>query len=279
MGNSLRNGISLRAAKEGTGNAKAPEKVFVAGATGKLGSRIVAELVKQGVEVYAASRNPSRIQETVQELVRDGWFDSKLAGNIKAVAVDVEMDSPGQIASKLSGCTAFVQAIGASEANFFDTTGPARVDGDGAIKLVEAAKQAKVNHYVMISSLGTGSKMFTWPAGILNLFWGVLFQKAKAEKALKSSGIPYTILRPGGMERPKDDFKYTHNLECYTADSLSGGVVSRRQVAELAAAAVMNPDVGKDSTFEVIAQTPEFAPNRTMTDAMDAVITEAGLAG
>jgi hypothetical protein len=58
----------------------------------------------------------------------------------------------------------------------------------------------------------------------------VLIWKAKAEKALKESGIPYTIVRPGGMERPTDAFKETHNLVLYRKDSLSGGQVSRLQV-------------------------------------------------
>mmetsp|Transcript_13113 Transcript_13113/g.23809 ORF Transcript_13113/g.23809 Transcript_13113/m.23809 type:complete len:133 (-) Transcript_13113:223-621(-) len=132
----------------------------------------------------------------------------------------------------------------------------------------------------MVTSLGTGDKMFTWPAGILNLFWGVLFQKKRAEEALKGSGLKHTIIRPGGMERPKDDFKYTHNLECYTEDSLSGGVVSRRQVAELVSAVVMeDPPISQNMCFEVIAQTPEFAPNRTMADAMAAVIEICGEQG
>lgn len=42
-----------------------------------------------------------------------------------------------------------------------------------------------------------------WRAGILNLFGGVLIQKRRAEVALEESGLPYVILRPGGMERPK----------------------------------------------------------------------------
>jgi hypothetical protein len=38
------------------------------------------------------------------------------------------------------------------------------------------------------------------------------------------------IVRPGGMERPTDAFKETHNLVLYRKDSLSGGQVSRLQV-------------------------------------------------
>ena len=36
---------------------------------------------------------------------------------------------------------------------------------------------------------------------VLNLFGGILSQKRRSEVALEESGIPYLILRPGGLER------------------------------------------------------------------------------
>lgn len=80
----------------------------------------------------------------------------------------------------------------------------------------------------------------------MNLFWGVLLFKKKAEKALQASGIPYVIVRPGGMERPTDAYKRTHNVRLAPRDKLFGGQVSRLQVAELIAAAVSNPDVAEN---------------------------------
>ena len=98
----------------------------------------------------------------------------------------------------------------------------------GGINLVNAAKAAGVEHFIMVTSLGTGK--FGWPAGacltlmctttiscaplrkvvsrevlqhmcllphtgILNLFGGVLIQKKRAEQALEASGMRYTIVR------------------------------------------------------------------------------------
>lgn len=90
------------------------------------------------------------------------------------------------------------------------------------------------------------TRFHTSSAGLLNLFWGVLTFKKKAEKALQASGIPYVIVRPGGMERPTDAYKRTHNVRLATRDQLFGGQVSRLQVAELIAAAVSNPDVAEN---------------------------------
>lgn len=36
--------------------------------------------------------------------------------------------------------------------------------------------------------------------------------------------------RPGGMEKPGDDFEQTHNARVSSKDTLFGGVVSRLQV-------------------------------------------------
>ena len=83
-------------------------------------------------------------------------------------------------------------------------------------------------------------------AGLLQLFGGVLSQKRRAEKALEQSGIAYTIIRPGGMERPGDDYKQTHNVRLATRDTWFGGQVSRLQVAELAATAAANGVLGEN---------------------------------
>ena len=101
----------------------------------------------------------------------------------------------------------------------------------------------------MLTSSGTAKRAHTIllsSAGLLNLFWGVLIFKKKAEKALQASGIPYVIVRPGGMERPTDAYKRTHNVKLATRDQLFGGQVSRLQVAELIAAAVSNPDIAEN---------------------------------
>lgn len=88
--------------------------------------------------------------------------------------------------------------------------------------------------------------MLCFCAGLLNLFWGVLIFKKKAEAALEKSGIPYVIVRPGGMERPTDSYKRTHNVRLATRDKLFGGQVSRLQVAELIAAAVSYPEAAEN---------------------------------
>ena len=42
--------------------------------------------------------------------------------------------------------------------------------------------------------------------------------------------MPVQIVRPGGMERPTDAFKETHNITLSAEDTLFGGLVSNLQV-------------------------------------------------
>lgn len=73
-----------------------------------------------------------------------------------------------------------------------------------------------------------------------------MFQKRRAEKALEDSGLQYVIVRPGGMEKPTDDFKLTNNVRLSTKDTLFGGQVSRYQVAELITASLSNPELAEN---------------------------------
>ena len=88
-------------------------------------------------------------------------------------------------------------------------------------------------------------------AGALNLFGGVLIQKKRAEEALEASNMVYTIVRPGGMERPQDDYKATHNVTLQPRDSLFGGQVSRLQVAEVVAAALGSQELAENKASHV----------------------------
>ncbi len=56
-----------------------------------------------------------------------------------------------------------MQAIGAPENEALNFSNPKKIDGDGAIALVEAASALDIEQYVMVTSLGTAKVGF--PAG------------------------------------------------------------------------------------------------------------------
>ncbi|XP_052171762.1 protein TIC 62, chloroplastic isoform X2 [Diospyros lotus] len=231
--------------------------VFVAGATGRVGSRTVRELLKLGFNVRAGVRSVQRAEpllQSVQQMKLDSEAGSEGTKPIeKLEIVECDLEKQDQIGPALGRASVVVCCIGASEKEVFDISGPYRIDYQATKNLIDAATTARVNHFILLTSLGTNKIGF--PAAILNLFWGVLIWKRKAEEALLASGLPYTIVRPGGMERPTDAYKETHNITLSEADTLFGGQVSNLQVAELMAFMAKNRSLSCCKVVEVIAET------------------------
>ncbi|EOA30079.1 hypothetical protein CARUB_v10013185mg [Capsella rubella] len=236
-------------------NAKEEDLVFVAGATGKVGSRTVRELLKLGFRVRAGVRSAQRAGSLVQS-VKEMKLQNTNEGTQpveKLEIVECDLEKKDSIKPALGNASVIICCIGASEKEISDITGPYRIDYLATKNLVDAAKSAKVNNFILVTSLGTNK--FGFPAAILNLFWGVLCWKRKAEEALIASGLNYAIVRPGGMERPTDAYKETHNLTLSLDDTLFGGQVSNLQVAELLACMAKNPQLSCSKIVEVVAET------------------------
>ncbi|CAM9408265.1 unnamed protein product [Ascophyllum nodosum] len=239
-----------------------PSQVVVLGATGRLGRRVVRELLVDDVAVTAAVR-PSSVEKADAIFKDKNFMPEELLNKLEVVAVDLE--SGKELRDVMGKSQAVVCALGAAESEPFNIKGPSEASFYGRLSqnVVVAAKESpSIKHFVLVTALGTGK--FGLPASLLNLFWGVLSYKRKTENLLLDSGLPYTILRPGGMERPGDDFEQTHNARIAPKDTLFGGVVSRLQVAKLAAAAVASPDDSTNKVMEIVAE--DLAPKVSYND-------------
>ncbi len=144
-------------------------------------------------------------------------------------------------------------AVGAAESEFTNLSAPKLIDFEATKTLIDVAAACNVSQFILVTSLGTGKLGF--PAGVLNLFGGILIWKRKAEEALEQSGMRYLIVRPGGMERPTDNHRAMgYNMRLAKRDTLFGGTVSRLQIAELVTAAVTSPEVATNKCVEVVAE-------------------------
>lgn len=218
-------------------------KALVAGATGETGSRIVAQLVKRGIPVKA--------------LVRDvATARAKLPSEVELVEGDVTQKSSLQTA--IAGCTVLLCATGARPS--LDPTGPYQVDYEGTKNLVDVAKAAGIEQFVMVSSLCV-SKFFH----PLNLFWLVLHWKKQAEAYLQSSGLTYTIVRPGGLKNEDID---PRPLVMTPADTLFEGNLPRLKVAEVCVEALFQP-AAHNKIVEIVAQ--ENAVERPLSELFASV--------
>eukprot|EP00193_Tetraselmis_chui_P019193 CAMPEP_0177789844 /NCGR_PEP_ID=MMETSP0491_2-20121128/23001_1 /TAXON_ID=63592 /ORGANISM="Tetraselmis chuii, Strain PLY429" /LENGTH=338 /DNA_ID=CAMNT_0019311805 /DNA_START=58 /DNA_END=1076 /DNA_ORIENTATION=+ len=201
----------------------APKRVLVVGATGATG-RLVVEALKSisGVEVLAGVRNLDKARS--QGLESDG---------VQLVKIDDSADT-------VICATGFVPGI-----NIFKMGEQAHaVDNVGTVNLVDAAKQAGVSKFVLVSSILTNGRGWGQAdsAGfkITNAFGGVLDEKLVAEKHLKASGLDYTIVRPGGLKNEQSG-----KLAFSGEDTLASGEVDRALVAKVMAQAAVSPSSSK----------------------------------
>ncbi len=200
-------------------------KALVAGATGQTGKRIVKQLLERGIEVKVLVRDRTKAAAELPEGIE--------------IAIGDVLE-PDSLRAALSGCQVLLSATGAAPS--FDPTGPYKVDYEGTKNLVDAAKQANIEQIVMVSSLCV-SKLFH----PLNLFWGVLYWKQQAEDYLKNSGVPYTIVRPGGLKNEDNN----QAIVMSAADTLFEGSIPRNKVAQVCAEALTQP-TAKNKVVEIV---------------------------
>jgi uncharacterized protein YbjT (DUF2867 family) len=153
--------------------------VLVVGGHGKVGLRLLELLAHDGNLARGLIRNP----EHAADLEAVGAYP---------VVEDLEVDAASQLDAAVAGSDAVVFAAGAGPGS-----GPARkrtVDLGGAVKLLESCRRTGVERYVMVSAMGVDR-----PADFPPEMEPYLDAKREADDALRSSGLAFTIVRPGGL--------------------------------------------------------------------------------
>ncbi len=151
--------------------------VVVAGGHGKIGIRLLELLAERGHRARGIVRNPDHVPDLEP---------------VGAEAVVCDMETEDDLAPFVQGADAVVFAAGAGPGS-----GEQRkrtVDLGAAVKLIDAAKAAHVDRYVMVSAIGAPA-MAAEPGPMQPYFAA----KAEADAALEASGLDFTIVRPGGL--------------------------------------------------------------------------------
>lgn len=204
----------------------AGDLVLVAGATGRTGGHVVKELQSEGYRVRALVRDTAKAQEA-------------LASDVDLVAGDVRQ--PATLDKALDGVKYLIIAIGGAHK---DPSNSAEfVDYEGVRNLAVAAAKHDVAQLVLVSSSGVTQKDH-----VLNrMFGNVLIWKGKGEEAVRASGVPYTIIRPGGLT----DAPGGQPVRLEQGDR-GQGFVPRRDVARVSVAALKAP-AARNRTFELFS--------------------------
>jgi len=158
-------------------------KVFLAGATGATGSVFIPIAEAAGIDLVFHVRPQSACKTPLAADPRARVFD---LGN--AYELDLA----------LAGCDAVVSMIGTMRARFGEGDTYASSDVGTTRQLVDAAKGAKIDRFVLLSSLGAGGT------------GAYLKAKGECERIVRESGLAWTIVRPSILVTPPNAPSSTH---------------------------------------------------------------------
>jgi NADH dehydrogenase len=155
------------------------ERVFVTGASGFVGSAVVAELVKRGFGVNA--------------LVNRRSVDHH-GGDVREVPAD--LFDHKSLQQGMNDCTAVIHLVGIIMERPRQGVTFGKMHYSATTHVVEAALDAKVERYIHMSALGTRGDALSQ------------YHRTKwiAEEFVRASGLDWTIFRPSMIHGPKGEF-------------------------------------------------------------------------
>jgi nucleoside-diphosphate-sugar epimerase len=151
-------------------------EVLIAGGHGQIALRLERLLAQAGHRPRGLIRNPAHAN------------DLEAAG-AEPVLCDLEHDDPRP---HLGAADAIVYAAGAGPGSGVERK--RTMDYGGAVKLIGAARELGVPRWIMVSSMGAGD-----PESASEQMRPYQQAKHDADEALASSGLDWTIVRPGRL--------------------------------------------------------------------------------
>ena len=159
--------------------------ILVTGASGYVGSHIVRGLAETGQPVRALVRNRGlAMKEARLAGLAVEWFE----GNVTR---------PETLGPALAGATAVIHTVAIAIEKGGRTY--EKVNYQGTVSVVEAAKAAGVRRFINISQLGADSR----------LPYRFLASKGRAQEYVAASGLEWTAFRPSVIWGPEDEFANT----------------------------------------------------------------------
>jgi len=203
------------------------EKILVIGGTGRTGRLIVETLDQQNADVAGLTRDTAKAAVNISSEYK--W----LQGDVR------DEDS------LLSAMTDVDLVVFAATATFGGGNGntPETVDNQGVKYATDAAKAVGARHMILISSMGVTDKDHPMNKAMNNM----LLHKLAGEDYLRASGLPYTIIRPGGLI---DTLEGNKGVFFSQGDIVRSGLIRRKDLVPVVTGALGNADAF-NKTFEV----------------------------
>ena len=197
-------------------------RTAIIGGHGKVAMELSRILSAEGTHVTSFIRNPDHRADVA-------------ATGAAPVLLDVERSTTAEIAEALRGHDAVVWSAGAGGGSPERTYS---VDRDAAIRSIDAAAEAGVRRYVMVSYLGAGPDHGV-PED--NGFYAYAEAKAAADAYLRGTDLEWTVLGPGALtDGPSNGL-----IEVNPTDGSGSSETARANVALVAAAVLGLPSTAR----------------------------------
>ncbi|MET7471960.1 NAD(P)H-binding protein [Micromonospora sp. NPDC005599] len=192
-------------------------RVVIAGGHGKIAKLLERELAGRGDTALGLIRNPDHAA-------------ALRAAGAEPVVCDLEHTDVDTLAGHLAGADAVVFAAGAGPGSGADRKDT--VDRGAAVLLADAAVQAGVRRYLLVSSMGVDAA----PANGADDVWAAYLRAKKAaEDDITARDLDVTVLRPGRLtdDEPEGRIALARHVE--------PGAISRADVARVLLALLYAP--------------------------------------
>jgi uncharacterized protein YbjT (DUF2867 family) len=211
-------------------NRKERLRVLVVGATGSIGRLVVDEAIRHGHDVRV--------------LVRDLRRAKALPATATRVVGD--LTRPDTLVAAVDGIDAIVFTHGA------DGGGKAGAEqvSYGGVRNVLAALGCRRARIALMTAIGVTNRTGSYNRSTEAHDW-----KRRSERMLRTSGMPYTVVRPGWFDHNGPD---QHRLVFLQGDTRqagdpSDGVVARTQIAQVLVRSLTSESAIR-KTFELVAE-------------------------
>ncbi|CAN7614222.1 SDR family oxidoreductase [Pseudorhodoferax sp. LjRoot39] len=205
-------------------------KILVVGATGSIGSHVVALALQAGYAVRALTRDVARAADLPAQAER-------VVGDV-AHAQTLE--------SAVEGVDAIVFTHGAQGQG---KLGSEQVDY-GAVRNILAALKGRTVRIALMTAIGVTDRTGSYNRSTEAHDW-----KRRAERLVRASGLAYTIVRPGWFdyqEAGQNRLVFLQGDRRH-AGTPADGVVARRQIAQVLVASLASA-AAERKTLELVAE-------------------------
>ena len=189
------------------------KSILIFGASNGVGKLLTNNCLRNGYSVHALVRRDKVVKELSQLGVKITKGDALNLNDVARVCQSVPMD------------TVVISTLGGNGDKL--NQGPS-VNYQGQRNVVDATESAGLKRLIMITSMGCGLSWTSLPEKIRASIGIALREKSLAESWLQTSGLAFTIVRPGGLL----DGEATHKASL-TEDREAQGLVYRSDVATL----------------------------------------------